>query len=120
MQSVRRRARRLLPAFAASLFAMTIPAEPLSIRDYMSMTGPEPNAHLAYGAAPSQYVELFEPSGSGPFPVVFLVHGGCWKKVYGGIAQMRNLAGALVAQGIAVWNVEYRRVEESGGGYPGT
>jgi len=33
---------------------------------------------------------------------------------------MRNLAGALTAQGIAVWNVEYRRIDEQGGGYPGT
>jgi len=30
------------------------------------------------------------------------------------------MAGALAARGIAVWNVEYRRVDEAGGGYPGT
>jgi acetyl esterase/lipase len=30
------------------------------------------------------------------------------------------MAGDLAAQGIAVWNVEYRRVDEEGGGYPGT
>lgn len=29
------------------------------------------------------------------------------------------MAGALAARGIAVWNVEYRRVDEEGGGYPG-
>jgi acetyl esterase/lipase len=95
-------------------------AEPMTLKDYMALDGPPPNAHLAYGSAPSQYVELFLPAGSGPFPVVLLVHGGCWLTEFQGITQMRNLAGALKAQGIATWNVEYRRVDEDGGGYPGT
>lgn len=95
-------------------------ADPMTLEDYMALSGPAPNAHLAYGSAPSQYVELFLPPGSGPFPVVLLVHGGCWLKEFEGITQMRNLAGALMAQGIATWNVEYRRVDEDGGGYPGT
>jgi acetyl esterase/lipase len=92
----------------------------MTLSDYMALRGPEPRTHIAYGPQPSQYVELFTPEGRGPFPVVLLIHGGCWKKEYEGILQMRNIAGALSAQGIAVWNVEYRRVEEEGGGYPGT
>jgi acetyl esterase/lipase len=96
-------------------------AASMTLNGYMALRGPEPIAHIAYGSAPSQYVELFKPSsGTGPFPVVLLVHGGCWMKQYAGIVQMRNIAGALAARGIAVWNVEYRRVEEDGGGYPGT
>ncbi|PWF49386.1 alpha/beta hydrolase [Massilia glaciei] len=93
---------------------------PMTLDDYLKLSGPGPTATLAYGAAPSQYAELFRPAGAGPFPVVVLIHGGCWTVQYGGIAQMRNVAGALAAQGIAVWNVEYRRVDEEGGGYPGT
>ncbi|WP_425254542.1 alpha/beta hydrolase [Janthinobacterium sp. NFX145] len=95
-------------------------AAPMSLDDYLALNGPPPTAQIAYGAAPSQYAQLFRPEGSGPFPVVVLVHGGCWTVAFGGIKQMRNVAGALVAQGIAVWNVEYRRVDEPGGGYPGT
>ncbi|PKB20475.1 alpha/beta hydrolase [Janthinobacterium sp. 64] len=95
-------------------------AAPMSLDDYLALNGPAPTAQIAYGAAPSQYAQLFRPEGSGPFPVVVLVHGGCWTVAFGGIGQMRNVAGALVAQGIAVWNVEYRRVDEEGGGYPGT
>jgi acetyl esterase/lipase len=49
-----------------------------------------------------------------------LVHGGCWTKEFGGITQLRSMAGALASRGIASWNVEYRRVDEAGGGYPGT
>jgi acetyl esterase/lipase len=92
----------------------------MTLQQYLALNGPAPSAHLPYGRAPSQYVELFKPAGSGPHPVVVLVHGGCWLKEYVGITQMRDVAGALAAQGIAVWSVEYRRVDEDGGGYPGT
>jgi acetyl esterase/lipase len=111
------RLRALLPALMLSGLAS---AAPMKLADYLALTGPAPTAKIAYGSAPSQYAELFRPAGDGPFPVAVLVHGGCWTIKFGGIEQMRNLAGALAAQGIAVWNVEYRRVDEEGGGYPGT
>ena len=95
-------------------------AAPMTLTQYMSLKGPEPTAHIAYGSAPSQYAELFKPAGNGPFPVVVLVHGGCWQTEYDGIKQFRNISSALAAEGIAVWNVEYRRVDEAGGGFPGT
>jgi len=95
-------------------------ATPMTLDDYLALRGPAPTTHVSYGKAPSQFAQLFRPEGKGPFPVVVLVHGGCWTVAFGGITQMRSVAGALVAQGIAVWNVEYRRVDEEGGGYPGT
>jgi len=104
----------------ASPAADAVPAVPMKLADYMALSGPAPSATVRYGAAPSQYAELFLPAGKGPFPVAVLVHGGCWTKEFGGITQLRNLAGALAARGIASWNVEYRRVDEAGGGYPGT
>ena len=94
-------------------------AAPMKLDDYLALRGPAPTARLAYGPAPSQYAELFVPQGAGPFPVAVLVHGGCWNSKFGGIIQFRNMAGALAARGIAVWNVEYRRIDEDGGGYPG-
>jgi acetyl esterase/lipase len=94
-------------------------AAPMTLQDYLVLEGPQPDARIAYGAAPSQFVELFKPAGQGPFPVLVLIHGGCWTVHFGGIVQMRNMAGELARQGIAVWNVEYRRVDEEGGGYPG-
>jgi acetyl esterase/lipase len=106
--------------------SLHLPAQagPMKLADYLALDGPAPTAHIAYGAAPSQYAELFLPpastdAGHGPWPVAVLVHGGCWTVEFGGIREMRNIAGALAAQGIAVWNVEYRRVDEAGGGYPG-
>ena len=91
----------------------------MKLADYLALSGPAPSARIAYGPAASQYAELFLPPGQGPFPVAVLVHGGCWTSKFGGITQLRNMAGALAQRGIAVWNVEYRRVDEPGGGYPG-
>jgi acetyl esterase/lipase len=110
---------RLLPLLCATLTAGAV-AAPMTLADYLALAGPAPSATYAYGKAPSQYAELFLPKGRGPFPVAVLVHGGCWTKEFGGIKQFRNMAGALMTRGIAVWNVEYRRVDEDGGGYPGT
>jgi len=117
---------RLLPAALALALALACaaagaaPPKPMTLADYMALKGPVPNATFAYGSAPSQYAELYVPGGPGPFPVAVLVHGGCWTKEFGGITQLRNLAAALAERGIASWNVEYRRVDEAGGGYPGT
>ncbi|MFC0252521.1 alpha/beta hydrolase [Massilia consociata] len=114
--------RRLLLAalFAGGVHACALAATPMKLADYLALDGPAPSARYAYGEAPSQYAELFLPAGDGPFPVAVLVHGGCWTSKFGGITQLRNMAGALAGRGIAVWNVEYRRTDEAGGGYPGT
>jgi acetyl esterase/lipase len=93
---------------------------PMTLDQYLALRGPAPTAHIAYGTEPSQYVEFFQPEGSGPFPVAVVIHGGCFTKRFGGIEQLRGLAGALSSQGIAVWSIEYRRLDEAGGGYPGT
>lgn len=92
----------------------------MKLADYLALDGKPPFAKFPYGDAPSQYAELYLPAAKGPHPVVVLVHGGCWTVKFGGITQMRNVANALAAEGIAVWNVEYRRVDEAGGGYPGS
>jgi acetyl esterase/lipase len=94
--------------------------KPTTLADYMKLSGPNPDERLSYGASPYQFVEVFQPPGPGPFPAVVLIHGGCFKNEYQGMPQMRGIAAALRSQGIAVWSVEYRGLEEPGGGYPGT
>ncbi len=74
---------------------------------------------VRYGEAPSQFAELWLPAGDGPHPVVILVHGGCWLAEYD-LAHVRPLAAALAQAGYATWSLEYRRVGEAGGGWPGT
>jgi acetyl esterase/lipase len=51
--------------------------------------------------------------------VVVLVHGGFWWARFDRTL-MTPLALDLVGRGWAAWNIEYRRVGEPGGGWPGT
>ena len=82
---------------------------------------PEPYRSI-YGPANSQFGELYLPSGETciePFPVVILIHGGYWRARYD-LTLMDGLAKDLAERGYAAWNIEYRRVGEEGGGWPGT
>ncbi|NNM01628.1 MAG: alpha/beta hydrolase, partial [Gammaproteobacteria bacterium] len=80
---------------------------------------PPADATIAYGADPLQFGELRLPPGDGPFPAIVLIHGGCWLAKYD-LSYIRKLAAAFTAAGIATWTVEYRRVGDPGGGWPGT
>jgi acetyl esterase/lipase len=87
--------------------------------DLASFESPEPDHRIAYGDDPLQYGELRLPEGKGPHPVAILIHGGCWLSEYD-IAHLRKLAAALTGTGVATWAIEYRRVGNAGGGWPGT
>jgi pimeloyl-ACP methyl ester carboxylesterase len=73
----------------------------------------------AYGPGPDRFGELWRPAGSGPWPVVALLHGGFWRTGRT-LELMRPLAADLAGRGFAAWNLEYRRVGQPGGGWPGT
>jgi acetyl esterase/lipase len=79
-----------------------------------------PDRRVAYGSDSSQYGELRVPPGPGPHPVVVLVHGGCFKAAYATLRDLAPMGDALKAAGIATWNIEYRRLGQPGGGWPGT
>ena len=78
-----------------------------------------PAAIISYGPSARQFAELRVPSGSGPFPVIVVIHGGCWVE-YADVEYTAPLASALAREGWATWNLEYRRAHEEGGGWPGT
>ena len=82
---------------------------------------------IAYGSDAFHFGELRVPSTKGPHPVAIVVHGGCWVAKLGNLDEravafdnMRPLAAALTDAGLATWNVEYRRLGNAGGGWPGT
>ncbi len=91
-------------------------------RAIMSLPQARPARTIAYGTHPSQVVELFLPQRRGEelLPVVLMVHGGCFLSNLPGRELMRAAAGAFTSRGWAVWSIGYRRVDEEGGGYPGT
>lgn len=89
-------------------------------QDLQALPSQAPDLRLAYGEDSSQYGELRLPPSRGPHPVVVLIHGGCFKAAYATARDLAPMADALKAQGVATWNVEYRRLGQSGGGWPGT
>jgi len=92
----------------------------LSAREYLDSIHPvAAEERIAYDTGPSQWFDVYWPTGPGPFPVVVLVHGGCWSTVASAESVSPN-AAELADSGVAVCNLEYRRVGEPGGGFPGT
>ncbi|PEL09962.1 S9 family peptidase [Bacillus sp. AFS017336] len=84
-----------------------------------SEIGKTKKIHLNYGDDQWQYGELRIPEGPGPHPVVVVIHGGFWKSIFAADL-MDAVAEDLSKRGLATWNIEYRRVGNSGGAYPGT
>ncbi|MSQ99267.1 MAG: alpha/beta hydrolase [Xanthomonadales bacterium] len=78
-----------------------------------------PDTRIPYGDGPLQFADLRLPDGPGPFPVMILIHGGCWLSEFD-IHHIGKLADAFTRSGIATWTVEYRRIGDAGGGWPGT
>ncbi|GAB4186966.1 MAG: alpha/beta hydrolase [Wenzhouxiangellaceae bacterium] len=93
--------------------------EPLSFNELSALPPPQPGIQIPYGDDPLQFGELRLPSTDGPFPVVLLIHGGCWYAEYD-VAHVRPLAAAIAELGYATWTLEYRRIGNSGGAWPGT
>lgn len=95
-------------------------AEPMTYAQYSTRSQPHAEILVPYGDDPSQFVEVWLPAGEGPHPVVVMIHGGCWTASVASLSIMNELSDDLRKRGIAVWNIEYRRVDQPGGGYPGT
>lgn len=88
--------------------------------DLQALPMQPPDHRLTYGDDPNQIAELRVPAGRGPHPVVVLIHGGCWKAEYASLRDLAPMGDALKAEGIASWNIEYRRLHQPGSGWPGT
>jgi acetyl esterase/lipase len=88
--------------------------------DLVQRPRPQPTTTIAYGDDPMQRVDLWLPQGDGPHRTVLMVHGGCWQTEIADRRLMDWIAEDLRRRGFAVWNIDYRGVDRSGGGYPGT
>jgi acetyl esterase/lipase len=91
----------------------------MSSESILTLAPPPYDARLSYGSDPNQFGDLRVPKSGGPFPVVMNIHGGFWRSKYD-LAHAGHLCAALTAKGLATFNLEYRRVGNKGGGWPGT
>ncbi len=95
------------------------PPAPMTTAEALALPRPAPDRRLEYGPSPLHFGELRLPPGPGPHPVAIVLHGGCWLAAYD-LGYVSGLAAALAEAGVATWSVEYRRVGDEGGGWPGT
>lgn len=109
-------------ACAVGLFHPAVRAQTLSYTDVLARPGrPSPTLTADYGPMPRQQGTLWLPSAQpGPYPVVVMIHGGCWRADLPGPELLAWQAQALADLGLAVWSLSYRRIGEPGGGYPGS
>jgi acetyl esterase/lipase len=113
--------------FLMCLFASSAGAQTRGPLDLANAPVPAGARRIAYGTDPLQFGELRVPAKPGPHPLAIVIHGGCWVAKLSNldaravaIDNMRPLAAALTDAGIATWNIEYRRVGNTGGGWPGS
>lgn len=112
----------LLPVLAA------LPAysQSVSFGDIQKLPVPPADHRIAYGQDPLQFGELRLPKRETGvrkqpqrYPVVIVIHGGCWYSEYE-LSHIANFAGELTKSGVATWSIEYRRIGNKGGAWPGT
>ena len=85
----------------------------------MERPAPPVDRRVRYGSDLQHFGELRLPEGPGPFPLLFVIHGGFWQSAYD-LKHISYLCAALTLKGIITCNLEYRRLGDSGGGWPGT
>lgn len=112
----------ILVVFSLS-FAPDIAAQNLTFEDVKKLPVPPGTQRFSYGSDPSQFGELRlpqgVPNGKGPHPVVVIIHGGCWYSEHN-LGHVANFTASLTGLGLATWSLEYRRIGNPGGGWPGT
>jgi acetyl esterase/lipase len=90
--------------------------------DILSQPPARSDARLAYGSDPNQFVDIRLPRDGADakrYPLIVNIHGGFWRSAYN-LDHASHLCAALTAKGFITANLEYRRVGNGGGGWPGT
>jgi acetyl esterase/lipase len=88
--------------------------------DILSRQPPKADLRVSYGSDPNQFIDLRLPSPQGKVhPLAINIHGGFWRAKYN-LYHAGHLCAAFTARGLATANVEYRRVGNEGGAWPGT
>jgi acetyl esterase/lipase len=89
-------------------------------RAVLTRPAPPPDRTLRYGDHPDHVIDLRLPAPGGvPRPLVVFIHGGFWRAEFDR-AHAGPLAADLAARGWPVATIEFRRVGQPGGGWPGT
>jgi acetyl esterase/lipase len=88
------------------------------MRDLTTIPPVAPASRISYGSDPNQFIDIYSAPQSSRATLMF-IHGGFWRAKYD-LTHASHLCAALARHGFTVANIEYRRVGNPGGGWPGT
>jgi acetyl esterase/lipase len=91
----------------------------MSSEDILSKPVPVADVFVKYGDDDNQHADLRVTLEHSPSPLVLMIHGGFWRAKYD-LVHAGHLCAALTHAGVATLNIEYRRVGNAGGGWPGS
>ncbi len=96
--------------------------ELMGMNEVVSVEFVEPDTIIQYGVDDFNFAELRIPQSSSnvKFPVVVVIHGGCWLSAVANADFMQGYATALTQEGYASYNIEYRSADHPDGGWPNT
>lgn len=87
--------------------------------DILTRQPPPAGRRLAYGKEQSQFIDFRYPAGAPGPPLAVMIHGGFWRARYD-LLHAGHLCVALTQAGFVSANIEYRRLGDTGGGWPGS
>jgi quercetin dioxygenase-like cupin family protein/pimeloyl-ACP methyl ester carboxylesterase len=85
----------------------------LVAQSILDIPAAQPGVHIAYGA-----INFSSANCICPHPLAIVVHGGYWRARYD-LRHIGHFCVALAKAEIATWSLEYRRLGNAGGGFPG-
>lgn len=87
--------------------------------DVLSRAARAPDLTVRYGPGADHVADVRLPEQADPRPLVVIIHGGFWRAQFDRAHAGPQSAG-LADAGYVVATVDYRRVGQTGGGWPGT
>jgi acetyl esterase/lipase len=110
----------MLPLTSFLTFAICLfPWSDRPVQDILTLPQPDGFSRIPYGPDPNHFGDLRLPKSGSKHPVVVNIHGGFWRARYD-LTHAGHLCAALTREGYGTWNLEYRRVGNPGGGWPGS
>jgi len=86
--------------------------------EILSLPPPPADLRIPYGAEKNQFIDFRFPVCNTALALVVMIHGGFWRQRYD-LTHAGHLCAAVTASGLTTANIEYRRIGEPGGGWPG-
>lgn len=91
----------------------------MSLARLLGQTARTADRILRYGDGAEHLLELWRPQGDPLSRTVVVIHGGFWQAAYDRV-HVRPLCAELADQGYLTVAIEYHRVGQKAGGWPGT